>query len=202
NAKPDDAEVTKKIMTLVEQPVKLLTFYWLPEASVEKYRGDAPYSTWVRDGWLRTTAGATVDSTAITEELRAVLSQYQVKMLGYDPWYASPIINVLIGQNVLPEEFTWKFPQTVQNFAWPSSLLERLILAGNLHHDGNPISTWEFGHVQAKEDHNSNMRPVKPKRGNGKKIDGVVSAVMGLDAAARLAVYTSIYEQRGVLSVG
>jgi phage terminase large subunit-like protein len=200
-AKGDDAEITKRIMVLVEQPVKLLTFYWLPEESVEKFRGDAPYPQWLRDGWLRTYPGGTVDSTAITEELRAVLAQYDCKMFVYDPWYAAPIIKVLLGQNVLPEDYTWKFAQTMQNYAWPAALLERLILAGNLHHDGNPITRWEMGHVQAKEDNNGNLRPVKPKRGDAKKIDGVVSACMGVDAATRLAVNISVYESRGILSV-
>ena len=200
-AKGDDAEITKRIMVLVEQPVKLLTFYWLPEESVEKFRGDAPYPQWLRDGWLRTYPGGTVDSTAITEELRAVLAQYDCKMFAYDPWYAAPIVKVLLGQNVLPEDYTWKFAQTIQNYAWPAALLERLILAGNLHHDGNPITRWEMGHVQAKEDNNGNLRPVKPKRGDAKKIDGVVSACMGVDAATRLAVNISVYESRGILSV-
>ena len=127
---------------------------------------------------------------------------YQVKMFGYDPWYAAPILSVLMGQNLLPEEYTWKFSQTIQNYAWPATLLERLILAGNLHHDGNPITVWEMGHVQAKEDNNGNVRPVKPKRGNGKKIDGVVSAVMGLDAATRLAVNISVYETRSTQPLG
>jgi phage terminase large subunit-like protein len=199
DAKTDDPEVAKRIMVLVEQPVKLLTFYWLPEESVEKFRGDAPYAQWVRDGWLRTYAGGTVDSTVITEALREVFSQYDCKMFAYDPWYAAPIVKVLLGQNVLPEDYTWKFEQTIHNYAWPATLLERLIVAGNLHQDGNPITAWEMGHVQVKEDNNGNIRPVKPKRGEHKKIDGVVAACMALDAATRLAVNISVYETRGVL---
>ena len=199
--KTDEAEVTKRIMLLVEQPVKLLTFYWLPEESVEKYRGDAPYEQWLADGWLRTTRGRTTDSTAITEELRAVLTQFDVKMFCYDDWFAAPIINVLVKTNAIPEEYTLSFAQTFGKYAWPASLFERLILAGNLRHDGNPITRWEAGHVQIKADNNGNIRPVKPHRGDGKKIDGIVSAIMGLDAATRLAANISVYESRGVLSI-
>lgn len=55
--------------------------------------------------------------------------------------------------------------------------------------------------MQAKADNNGNMRPVKPPRGDGKKIDGIVSIVMALDAATRMAAAVSVYETRGLLSV-
>jgi phage terminase large subunit-like protein len=198
---PNPAEIAKRMMLLIEQPVKLLVFYWLPEQSLDKYRGDASYAEWRQAGWLRTTEGAAVDSTAITEAVRDILLRYQVKMFGYDPWYAAPVLDVLLKQNCLPEDYTWKFPQTIHNFAWPAALFERLILAGNLQHDGNPITSWEMGHVRAKQDDNGNMRPVKPARGDDKKIDGVVATIMGLDAATRLAANISVYEQRGLLMV-
>jgi phage terminase large subunit-like protein len=193
-----------KMMVLLEQPVKVLTFYWLPEESVDKYKGDAPYGQWVQDGWLRTTStmsATTVDPTAITADLRQLLRQFDVKMFAYDPWYAAPIIESLKKNDVIPEDYCWPFQQTVGKYAWPAALFERLILAGNLHHDGNPITRWEAGHVRAKEDTNGNMRPVKPPRGDGKKIDGIVSLVMALDAATRLAMNVSVYESRGVRSV-
>ena len=72
---------------------------------------------------------------------------------------------------------------------------------GICHHDGNPITAWEAGHIQAKEDYNGNMRPVKPLRQDQKKIDGIVATIMGLDAATRLAANISVYETRGVRSV-
>jgi phage terminase large subunit-like protein len=191
-------------MVLLEQPVKVLTFYWLPEDSVEKYKGDAPYPEWVAGGWLRTTGTmntATVDPTAIAADLRAILRQFKVQMFAYDPWYAAPIVEGLKNADAIPAEYCWPFQQTIQKYAWPAALFERLILAGNLRHDGNPITRWEAGHVQAKADNNGNMRPVKPPRGDGKKIDGIVSIVMALDAATRMAAAVSVYETRGLLSV-
>ena len=80
-------DLNAKLMVLLEQPVKVLTFYWLPEDSVEKYKGDAAYAQWVHDGWLRTTntmSSSTIDPTAITADLRQILRRYDVKMFGYD----------------------------------------------------------------------------------------------------------------------
>jgi len=123
-------------------------------------------------------------------------------MFAYDPWFASPVVETLKNTDAIPAEFTIPFSQTAQSYAWPSALFERLVLSGNLHHDGNPITRWEAGHVQAKTDPSGNMRPCKPKRQEQKKIDGIISLVMALDAATRLAAYLSVYETRGVLSVG
>lgn len=197
-------ELQAKLMVLLEQPVKVLSYYWLPEDSVHKYKGDAPYTAWAHEGWLRTTSTmstSTVDPTAITADLITILRQFKCQMFAFDPWYAGPVIDGLQKREVIHPDSCWKFKQAIAQYAWPSALFERLILAANLHHDGNPITAWEAGHVQAKEDANGNMRPVKPPRGDRKKIDGIVSLIMALDAATRLAASVSIYESRGVLTL-
>ena len=199
-----NADKAEKMLTLLEQPVKVLTWYWLPEESLERYKIAAPYQVWARAGWLRLTSTVsrnTVDPTAILADVRAILKQYEVKMFAYDPWYAAPMIDSLRNQDGFPDDYCWPFAQTIQRYAWPAALFERLVLSGNLHHDGNPITAWEAGQVQAKEDHNGNMRPVKPRREDQKKIDGIVATIMALDAATRLAVNISVYETRGILRI-
>ena len=86
-------------------------------------------------------------------------------------------------------------------FACPSVKFEELVISGRLHHNNNPVTTWQAGHVQYKEDPNGNIRPVKPKRENNKKTDGIVATIMALDAAMRLRHAGSVYERRGLLSV-
>ena len=57
DAKPSDAEGDESAdiekiasaLILLEQPVRVLTWYWLPEQSLGKYKIDAPYERWVRD---------------------------------------------------------------------------------------------------------------------------------------------------------
>jgi phage terminase large subunit-like protein len=85
------------------------------------------------------------------------------------------------------------------SFAGPTALFERLVIAGKLGHRGNPITTWQAGHVQVKTDANQNMRPVKPEHGDIKKIDGIVAGIMGLDASGRLPE-ESPYMTRGFLT--
>ena len=67
-----NAEQAEKMLVLLDQPVKLLTWYWLPEESLERYKIDAPYQEWARAGWLRltaTTSRNTVDPTAILADI-------------------------------------------------------------------------------------------------------------------------------------
>ena len=199
-----NADAAEKCLALLEQPVKVLTWYWLPEDSLQRYKIDAPYEQWARAGRLRLTSTMsrnTVDPTAILVDIRAILKNYDVKMFAFDPWYAGVIVESLKNQDSFPDDYCWPFAQTIQRYAWPSALFERLVLSGKLHHDGNPITAWEAGHVQHKQDNNGNMRPVKPLRQDSKKIDGIVATIMALDAATRLAVNVSVYETRGLLSV-
>jgi len=198
------AAVASRFLTQIEQPVKVLTWYWLPKAALERYGVDADYAQWERDGHLRltnTTSHNTVDPSAILADIREILQKYRVQMFAYDPWYAAPIIDALQKQDGFHPDYCWPFQQTIKTFAFPSSLFERMILAGKLHHDGNPITAWEAGHVQVKEDNSGNIRPVKPLRQGQKKIDGIVATIMALDAAMRLLNTWSVLEERGLLSV-
>jgi phage terminase large subunit-like protein len=185
----------------LEQPLKLLTWYWIPEEAVERHAVDADYERWARDGWLQVTPGRTIDPNVILGDIKEILKKYQIQMFNYDPWYASGVVGALVDATLLHPDYTWKFVQTITSYAFPSALLERLVISGKLHHDGNPITAWEAGHVQVKEDNNGNIRPVKPLRQNNKKIDGIVATIMGLDAAMRLMSTYSIYEERGILEI-
>jgi phage terminase large subunit-like protein len=87
------------------------------------------------------------------------------------------------------------FPQTLANFAGPCAAFERLLTSKKLRHDGNPLLTWQAGHVQVKEDSNANIRPVKPGRNSHKSIDGIVSGVMALSRQMLIDDKTTVYER-------
>jgi len=71
-------------------------------------------------------------------------------------------------------------------------------------HNNNPVMRWMVSCVEVKADRQGNVMPMKPRRGTGgKRIDGVVANIMALGRAClqASAQKTSIYEQRGVLSI-
>jgi phage terminase large subunit-like protein len=56
--------------------------------------------------------------------------------------------------------------------------LEALILAGRIHHDGDPVLEWMVSNVVCHRDHKDNIYPNKEKPEN--KIDGVIALIMAL----------------------
>ena len=55
---------------------------------------------------------------------------------------------------------------------------------------------WQAGHVTVRIDASGNMRPVKPKQGDKRSIDGIVAQVMSL--AGALESKNSVYDEREV----
>jgi phage terminase large subunit-like protein len=56
--------------------------------------------------------------------------------------------------------------------------LEKLVLQGKFHHNGDPVLTWMISNVVAHMDNKDNIYPRKEKPEN--KIDGVITALMCL----------------------
>jgi phage terminase large subunit-like protein len=70
------------------------------------------------------------------------------------------------------------FGQTVGNFNEPLKFLEKLIVDGNLEHDGNPVHSWMFGNCSIYAN-NSGLRKII-KQNESLKIDGFVAALMAI----------------------
>jgi phage terminase large subunit-like protein len=189
---PDDQE---------DVPAKLLTWYWLPEGTIARHGHEVPYRQWVESGHLRVIRDSDVIVYSyVLAEIAEILRRFDVGAFAYDEMYARDLTQRMVLEHGVAEACLYPFPQTIMRFAGPTARFERMILAGKLEHDGNPITTWQAGHVQVKRDNNDNLRPVKPPHADLKKIDGIVSAIMALDASGRLVETQSVYEGRGVLS--
>jgi phage terminase large subunit-like protein len=171
---------------------RLLPFFWLPEVVAKEKGHLAPFEKWARDGLLQLTPGSVIDYGFIRAQFRRLAKRFVIRKLAYDVTYAEETTQALeqgvvddMGKQL--EEGTGvervPFPQTVMEFAAPCKDFERFVLAGTLHHNGHPILEWQAGHVQVRRDPNDNIRPVKPKPGDVKKIDGIVAGIMGLREA-------------------
>jgi len=154
-----------------------LAWHWLPEESMPEFRKHADCDTWAREGWLRLTPGKTTDYNVIEADIAAIADQYDIQHLAFDPMYATELTTRLNEEHSIE---CVEFKQTIVQFALPTAEYERLVVDGKLQHNGNPLLTWQAGHVQVKHDVNGNIRPVKPKGSDHRKIDGIVAGVMAL----------------------
>ena len=169
--------------------------FWLPRAAIERYKNVFPIEQWRRDGWLEIMED---NYDPVEAAILEAAQSYDLMGVAFDEMYARDfMLNLETNHGIQAT----KFPQTIMSYAGPTSEYERLLIHESLHHDGNPVLSWQAGHVQVKTDVNANKRPVKPNNEDCRKIDGIVAGIMALDLATRV-VGQSAYSDSGVMYVG
>jgi phage terminase large subunit-like protein len=153
--------------------------YYLPEDTV--YSGlNAQYQGWVNEARLTVTEGNVIDFAQIEEDLRQDAQRFEMAAIAYDPWQATQLATKLAGEGLPMVELR----QNTGTMSEPMKELQRLVLAGKFHHDGDPILTWMVSNVVAHLDVKDNIYPRKERPEN--KIDGPVAVIMALN---RMGVY-------------
>jgi phage terminase large subunit-like protein len=150
--------------------------YYLPEETAED-PSKSHYQGWARQGIFTLTPGNVTDYEYILDDIRALCETHRVKFMGFDPYQASHILNILQGEG-LP---VGKYPQQVAYMSAPMKQLEALILSNKLKHNGDPVMTWMISNVVCHMDAKENVYPRKEFPEN--KIDGAVAAIMALGEA-------------------
>lgn len=166
-----------------EAEYRVLPYFWLPKAGVKRIGEKVSrIYDWVRDGEIIETEGDECDYRAVKDAILEATRKFSVSMVVFDPDNASHLI-----QDVQREcgVECLKFIQNSRNYNEPMKEFERLVKLGAMQHNGNRTLAWQMGHVNFEE-YNRLIRPVKPKRGDVKKIDGVVSGIMALAGAMKV----------------
>ena len=149
--------------------------YYLPESALEN--GNEMYRAWAEEGWLTITDGEIIDFNVIKNDILELCSRFEVAELAYDPFQATMLITELMAEGVPVVEMR----PTVLNFSEPMKILDSIIRAGKLKHNGDPVQSWMISNVVAKADAKDNVYPRKERDEN--KIDGVISLIMALGRA-------------------
>lgn len=155
---------------------RVVPYFWLPSETIEDPVNPEEWRVWARTGDLEVCPGPVIRYEQIVERLEEVADKFQLQKVFYDPLNAEPIRQRCESLGIECDQF-------LQRLTWfnePCKELERLIESKRIQHASHPVLNWQIGHVQTYSDSNNNLRPVKPKKGDVKKIDGVVSMLMGL----------------------
>ncbi len=171
--------------------------FWLPEAAIKGDGANSSYLGWHEEGWLHMTPGNVVDYEAIEDRVKDVWAiEHELQQLAFDPHQAQAMINRLMAEDIPCVEVR----PTVLNFSEPMKELDRMIRAGMIRHDGNPMMAWMMDNVVAVLDRKDNVYPRKERPEN--KIDGPVAAIMATALALTGEVSgPSVYETRGLAEV-
>lgn len=161
--------------------------YYLPEHAVDDGR-NSQYTGWARMGKLIVTDGNVVDYDRIETDLQDDVGRFQVREAAYDPFQAMQFSQRMQTEGVLMVEMR----PTVLNFSEPMKELEKLVLEGNLEHDGDPVLAWMVSNVVCHRDQKDNIYPRKEREEN--KIDGVVALIMALGRAMAGASQPIVYD--------
>jgi len=167
---------------------RIMPHFFLPEAAARANNDKVPFLNWAAAGHLKLTPGDSADYGFLKKQIVADSERFNLVEFAFDPWNADQLTLQL------EEEYGLRrilFKQGYANFAEPTRDFERLVIGGTLQHNGDPILSWQAGHVQVKTDPNGNIRPVKPPNEDLRKIDGIVGGIMALARALEMAGKTS-----------
>ena len=143
--------------------------FYLPENQIfNKSRNIGNmYDTWAKQGYITLTDGDIIDHQCIEDDLRQMLSYYDVKALGFDPW-GSTQLAIRLEQEGAPMA---EVPQTVKNLSEAMKEIEAKVVNLSIRKDKNPVMDWMASNVVVKLDRNENYFPNKEHIDN--KIDGM-----------------------------
>jgi len=178
-----------------QNELKLYCRFFLPEDAIYKKSGieRSLYDRWVRDGWLITTEGRTLDYDVVQEDIETHAEKFNISHVAFDPWNASQITKHLEkkGFNMV------QVRQGVYTLNDPCKMLEKFILAKAVIHGNNPVLTWMADNVVVKYDDNNNITPSKKK--SLQKIDGISATVTAMSIfKGDIEPKKSVYSQRGI----
>lgn len=148
---------------------------------LERERQDkVPYTEWARMGLIIPTDGNVVDYDYIEQEIKVSGGKYLIDEIVYDPFKAGEVVAHL------GSEFTMvAAAQRYNPMGVYSDIFERLVRKGGLSHGAHPVLRWMMSCTEVKGDRQGNIMPMKPRREtSGKRIDGIVAAIMALGRAS------------------
>ena len=176
---------------------KIYTMSYLAEdrlMEAEK-RDNAPYSTWMRQGFIRTTPGNVIDYEYIRKDISKFYQMFNVLDGAMDKHNATGLLTALSNDNIeiSPMGQGWLSMNS------PCKELQRLVISGALDHGGNPLLAWAASNTVAKEDPAGNLKP--DKSASTKRIDPIVATINAI-AVSLIAggPKESVYEDGGVFT--
>ena len=158
----------------------ILPLFFIPEETMyQREKEDkVPYSRWVKDGFVIATPGNVIDYDFIFHTVLDWSRLYSIQQIGYDPRGATQLAVQLAKEGFEMVEVT----QGYNNMSEPSQILEALIYARRVRHNGNPVLRVHMQNAAVK--HSKDNRMIIPyKSHQRKRIDGVTAGAMALGRA-------------------
>ena len=171
------------IVGQVDDVWQVVPYFWCPEQNIDirSKRDRAPYDVWHRQGYLRTTPGASVDYAFVAADMAELLADLDVQKIAFDRWRVDLLKKELdaIGCE-LPLE---PFGQGFKDMAPALDSLEAELLNGRIAHGGHPVLTMCAANATVVKDP-TGARKFCKQRATG-RIDGMQALAQAMGVASR-----------------
>lgn len=155
---------------------------WIPKDTLlERVKSDhVPYNRWAEGGFVHPTEGNTIDHWAILNKAVEYSQKHNVIELVSDPAFAVMLMQAELdaGIEVIRQ------PSTFVTMTDPMTMIEKLMLDGELLHGKDPLLRWTFGNASIATNGSGLKKLVKETRGKGvirtKRIDPVMALVYAM----------------------
>ena len=157
--------------------------FWTPEQGLQDRarRDRAPYDVWVKQGFLRTTPGATVDYAHVAADMLEILDGLDVQAIAFDRWRIGELRREL--DRLGAELPLVEHGQGFRDMAGALDALEAELLNQRINHGGHPVLTMCAANATTVRDPAGN-RKLDKSRATG-RIDGMQALAMAMGAASR-----------------
>lgn len=172
----------------------LIVDLFCPEATIEKRSKEdrVPYRYWRDAGYIISTPGEVCDYSIIESHAKHRYKDLNVKRVEFDKWNSTSTVNNLMEAGL---EVSY-FSQAISNMSFPTKQFERMIYEGTIKYQYNPVLEWMLSGCVIVQDANENVKVHKGQsNAHGKRVDGIIAAIMALGASLSLKEEQSKYSK-------
>ena len=157
--------------------------FWTPSQGLEERarRDRAPYDVWVKQGYLRTTPGATVDYEHVAADMLEILADMDVQAVAYDRWRIDLMRKELDKLGADLPLIEWG--QGFKDMAPALDALEAELLNARIAHGMHPVLTMCAANAVVTKDP-TGARKLDKAKATG-RIDGLQALAMAMGVASR-----------------
>ncbi|MEN9807214.1 MAG: hypothetical protein RL756_1734 [Pseudomonadota bacterium] len=180
-----------------DESIQVRAWFWTPADGLhDRARRDrAPYDQWVREGYLLTTPGSSIDYDHVAAMVCELCSEWDVAVLSFDRWRIDQFKGAMQRQGASDELLSLMKPfgQGFQSMAPALDATERALLGKRISHGGHPVLTMCAANAVVTADPAGNRKLDKMKSTG--RIDGMVALAMAAGSAAPAEVAPPVFAE-------
>jgi phage terminase large subunit-like protein len=170
--------------------------FWIPQDNIDKRteQDQRVVRAFAEKGHIEITHGNTVDTAHVAQRIMQIMSPFNVRKIGVDPWNATGVTQSLESLGV-PNPTLTLMPQSFGTYNEPIKNWLSMLANKTFHHDGNEVLRWMASNAVGKSDPSGNLR--FDKGSSSEKIDGMSASAMGMALAIRYGGDAGVYDTSG-----